>query len=208
MNRADLKRVARENLKGKQQSAILASLVYTVLLIILGCSVLGVLLLSSLLVICTYNVFLKGRNSEAYDLNDFMEPLESNISNRLLVSVIKNIYIFLWKLLLIIPGIVKSYSYAMADFLSLKNPEWDYDRCISQSRIIMDGHKFELFVLDLSFLGWDILSALTLGILGVIYVTPYKMATKVEYFDQLYSLTSNQEETLNQEEISNQEEDQ
>lgn len=187
MNRADLKRLAKQNLSGKLGSAILVSLVYYLLVFALGSTFIGSLLFSTLLTICIYNVFLKGRSSETYNLNDATEPLNSNISNRIMVSLMKEIYLFLWSLLFIIPGLIKSYSYAMTDFLSLKHPEWGHDECITQSRKIMDGHKFELFVLDLSFLGWDLLSILTFGILAIVYVTPYEIATRVEYFNQLYS---------------------
>lgn len=105
--------------------------------------------------------------------------------------ILKNIFVSLWYLLLVVPGIVKSYSYAQTYFIfkdltddETGNYDVKYLDCITQSRRLMDGHKFELFVLDLSFIGWDILGMLSLGI-GYLWIAPYKAATKAAFYQNL-----------------------
>ena len=86
--------------------------------------------------------------------------------------ILQNVYIFLWTLLLIIPGIIKSLSYAMTPFILKDHPELSYDRAITRSSTMMKGHKMELFWLYLNFIGWIILSIVTLGI-ALLWVYPY-----------------------------------
>lgn len=94
------------------------------------------------------------------------------------------LYIFLWCLLLIIPGIIKSLAYSMTYYISKDHPEYSIDECIEASKQMMDGHKGELFVLYLSFIGWILLSILTLGI-GLLWVTPYMETTIAHYYEEL-----------------------
>ena len=90
------------------------------------------------------------------------------------------VFVFLWSLLLIIPGIVKIFSYAMTPFILDENPELSANDAIDRSRAMMKGHKFDLFWLLLSFIGWFILTLLTLGI-GGLWLQPY-MQTSVSAF--------------------------
>ena len=83
------------------------------------------------------------------------------------------LYTFLWTLLFIVPGIIKTYSYSQTAFIKGENPNIPAKRAIELSRIMMDGHKGDLFYLHLSFLGWMFLSGLTYNILGILYVFPY-----------------------------------
>ena len=94
----------------------------------------------------------------------------------------RELYIFGWTLLFIIPGIIKSYAYRLVPYILAENPGMDKDRALQLSSEMMSGNKFELFVLELSFLGWDILNAFTIGILGIFYVNPYKHATYAEFY--------------------------
>ena len=94
------------------------------------------------------------------------------------------IYIMLWTLLFYIPGIVKSYSYAMTPYILLDKPELSATDAITESRKMMNGHKMELFILDLSFIGWILLSLLTCGIL-FLYVAPYMQAARAEFYRTL-----------------------
>lgn len=86
--------------------------------------------------------------------------------------ILQNVYIFLWTLLLIIPGIIKSLSYAMTPYILKDHPELSYDKAITRSSAMMKGHKMELFWLYLNFIGWIILSIVTLGI-ALLWVCPY-----------------------------------
>lgn len=93
-----------------------------------------------------------------------------------------DLYIFLWSLLLIIPGIVKSYSYRMVPYLIADHPELSTREILDLSRAMMEGNKWEAFVLDLSFIGWNILTALTFGLVGIFYAGPYQMQTNANLY--------------------------
>lgn len=93
-----------------------------------------------------------------------------------------DLYIFLWSLLLIIPGVVKSYSYRMVPYLIADHPELSTREILDLSRSMMQGNKWEAFVLDLSFIGWNILTALTLGLVGIFYAGPYQMQTNANLY--------------------------
>ena len=94
------------------------------------------------------------------------------------------LYETLWSLLFIIPGIVKGYSYSMTPFILAEHPNLSASRAIALSEQMMDGHKADLFFLDLSFIGWDILAALTLN-LGNIPLNPYRNAARAAFYRQL-----------------------
>lgn len=89
-----------------------------------------------------------------------------------------SLFTYLWSLLFVIPGIVKSYSYALTPYLLATHPEIGAKQALKLSMKLMDGKKGELFLLDLSFLGWGLLSVLTFGALSVFYVSPYQTATQ------------------------------
>lgn len=91
----------------------------------------------------------------------------------LLTTLLRRVLTFLWTLLLIIPGIIKGYAYSMADYIIYENPNLPAGQALKLSERITDGHKFDLFVLELSFLGWNLLAAITCGIVGILYVNPY-----------------------------------
>lgn len=101
-----------------------------------------------------------------------------------LLAILYYIYIVLWTCLLIVPGIIKSFSYAMSFFILKDNPEISASEAIRRSQIMMKGHKFELFKLYLSFFGWMLLIILTLGIL-TFYVSPYMYTTFAAYYEDL-----------------------
>ena len=87
--------------------------------------------------------------------------------------VLMHLYTFLWTLLFIVPGIIKTYSYSQTVFIKGENPNIPAKRAIELSKIMMDGHKGDLFYLHRSFIGWMFLSGLTYNILGIVYVFPY-----------------------------------
>lgn len=88
-----------------------------------------------------------------------------------------SLFIFLWSLLFVIPGIVKSFSYALTPYILARYPKVKAQDALKVSMTCMDGHKAELFALYLSFLGWGILSSVTLGIVGIFFVMPYLLIT-------------------------------
>ncbi|MDR3598196.1 DUF975 family protein [Clostridium sp.] len=90
-------------------------------------------------------------------------------------------FIFLWTLLLIIPGIIKYYAYRMVPYILADNPNIGVLKAISLSNEMTRGHKFDMFVLDLSFIGWYLLGTIALGV-GVFFVMPYENATNSELY--------------------------
>lgn len=106
---------------------------------------------------------------------------EQNYTNIVQTMLLKNVLIFLWSLLFIIPGIVKAYAYRMVPYILADNPNIGVKRAIALSNEMTMGHKFDMFVLDLSFIGWYLLGALALGI-GVFFVMPYENATNAELY--------------------------
>lgn len=105
-----------------------------------------------------------------------------NYSNVVLTMFLRGLFTALWSLLLLIPGLVKSYSYSMIPYILAENPSIPRKRAFEMSRKMMDGQKLNAFFLDLSFIGWHILSYLTCGVLNVFYVMPYCQATWAEFY--------------------------
>ena len=95
------------------------------------------------------------------------------------------VYVFLWSLLLVIPGIIAAYRYRQALYLLLDHPEMGIMECISESKRMMRGHKAELFILDLSFLGWSLLTIIPFV---SVYVLPYMESTYAIYYMHLREL--------------------
>lgn len=102
--------------------------------------------------------------------------------NSVLVMFMKNLFVALWTLLFVIPGIVMSYAYRMVPYILAEQPDIDYREALRISKEMMYGQKWEAFFLDLSFIGWLILGAVTCGIAGIFYVKPYVDATNVELY--------------------------
>jgi uncharacterized membrane protein len=107
-----------------------------------------------------------------------------NFGNVFLAGLLQTLFIWLWSLLFVIPGIVKTYSYAMTQYILIDRPELSGNDAITESRKMMDGHKMDLFLLDLSFIGWYILSIFTFGIL-LLYVAPYHEAARAQFYADL-----------------------
>ena len=95
--------------------------------------------------------------------------------------LIMELKIMLWLLLLVVPGIIKAYEYSMIPYLLAENPNLSASEAFSLSKQMTTGQKMDLFVLDLSFLGWIILGAICCGI-GLLFVQPYPEATKAEVY--------------------------
>lgn len=102
--------------------------------------------------------------------------------NIIFVQFLQNLKIFLWTLLLIIPGIIKSYEYRMIPYILSENPGIEQRRAFDLSIAMMEGQKLEVFLLDISFFFWDLLGAFTCGLANIFYINPYKAATNAELY--------------------------
>lgn len=98
--------------------------------------------------------------------------------------VLMAVYTMLWSLLLIVPGVIKSYSYALTPFILKDDPQLKYDAAIEKSMRMMEGHKMTLFVLDLTFLGWILLGIITCG-LGLLWIEPYMVMAHAAFYETL-----------------------
>ena len=98
---------------------------------------------------------------------------------------LRDLYIVLWSLLFVIPGIIKSYEYRMIPYILADNPEMPTEEVFAESKRLMSGNKWKAFVLDLSFIGWQLLSVLTCGILSIFYVDPYQYSTNAALYEAL-----------------------
>ena len=117
-------------------------------------------------------------------LDTLFSGFTSGYWNTVGVMFFMNLKVFLWCLLLIVPGIIKSYQYRFIPFLLAENPHMTADHAFEISTMMTDGEKWNIFVLDLSFLGWRLLGLLLFGI-GLIFVTPYVQTTEAELYAAL-----------------------
>jgi len=92
------------------------------------------------------------------------------------------IFVLLWSLLLIVPGIIAAFRYSMSFYILADNPDMGIMEAINESKRMMRGNKWKFFCLNLSFIGWAILGVLTLGI-GYLWLTPYIEVTMIAFYD-------------------------
>ena len=128
-------------------------------------------------------ILLKQYDRQAYAVGDLFSEFD-RFGQGFAQLFLRGLYSFLWGLLFIIPGIVKSYSYAMTPFLMADHPELTASEAINRSEELMDGHRWELFVLRLTFLGWGILAALTMNV-GHLVLNPYKNAAEAAFYREI-----------------------
>ena len=126
---------------------------------------------------------IRQHDHASFDLPDMFSQFD-RFKDGFMQTFLRSLYTVLWGLLFVIPGIVKSYAYAMTPFIMIENPQMRPNEAITASKELMDGHKGELFMLDLSFIGWDILAALTLNI-GCIFLSPYRHAAYAAFYKNI-----------------------
>ena len=187
MTRVELKSAAKEQIKGK--IGLLFIVFIIVAAITAACSAVPVvgwfatIIVSPAFQISLCMMYLSLTKGEEISVGDIFKGF--NITGKAIwLSIITAVYTFLWTLLLIIPGIVKSFAYAMAPYILADEPELTASEALAKSQRIMDGHKFDLFVLYLSFFGWALLGTVTLG-LAYIYVIPYMNATIANFYNSI-----------------------
>jgi len=111
--------------------------------------------------------------------------LPVNFGRKLGGSLWMALFVWLWSLLFIIPGIVKVYAYRMTPYILARHPEVSATEALNLSKRMTKGNKGKLFVMDLSFIGWFLLTGLTFGILGIFYVDPYYYTTSAGFFVEI-----------------------
>ncbi|MBO7689462.1 MAG: DUF975 family protein [Clostridia bacterium] len=134
--------------------------------------------------------FLKKNLNTPAELDAMNTAFVPKYWHNLATQLLRRIFVFLWSLLLIIPGIIMSYAYEMTPYILNDHPELGAKETIDLSRTMMKGHKWELFVFDLSFIGWWILSIITLGIADIFYVHPYYANSHAAFYENLKAQTA------------------
>ena len=122
----------------------------------------------------------RGKDAKAGQLFDGL----ASFVNGLIAYILVTIYILLWSLLLIVPGIIAAFSYSMTFFLLADNPQLDGQEAMRQSKAMMDGHKWELSCLVGRFTGWVLVGISTLGI-GFLWIGPYLMVSTAKFYDDI-----------------------
>jgi uncharacterized membrane protein len=187
MNRAELKAAAKEQIKGNIGILFLCFLIIFGIGLACGFTPMVGSLASFLVTpplgvgLCmVYLGLIEGKMAEVGTLFKGFQVFGKSIW----LSVLIYVFTFLWSLLFVIPGIIKSFSYAMANYVLADNPEMTAREALRESKEIMQGHKWELFVLQLSFILWHLLGAITLG-LAYIYVVPYMSASVANFYQKI-----------------------
>ena len=179
---------AREYLKGKWNNP--CALIFLILAIInLGVSAIPYLgsvvslLISGPLALGMAIIFLKLVRGEEISVEMIFAGFK-DFTRSLTAGLLIFIYVFLWTLLLIIPGIIASFSYAMTFFIMADNPNISANEAIKASKEMMRGHKTDLFLLDLSFIGWILLSVLSFGI-GFLWLGSYIYTANAIFYHEI-----------------------
>ena len=126
--------------------------------------------------------YLRNRKEDKPSIKALVEVFSDGYIRTVGIMFLRDLYTFLWTLLLIVPGIVKAYEYRMIPYLLAENPDMTRKEAFDMTKKIMDGNKMDTFILDLSFIPWILLSVLLCGILSIFYVAPYMALTRTELY--------------------------
>lgn len=159
-------------------TGLLAGIATVVILIVLVAKV----FVGNLLKMGGYRFFILNQTAQP-GIGTLLDGFRSgHYVNIVLTMFLRDLFTTLWSLLLVVPGIVKHYEYLMVPYIIAENPAMDYKEAFQISKQMMDGEKMEAFIMDLSFIGWYLLSAVTCGLLAIFYVNPYVQASFAEMY--------------------------
>lgn len=159
-------------------TGLLAGIATVVILIVLVAKV----FVGNLLKMGGYRFFILNQTAQP-GIGTLLDGFRSgHYVNIVLTMFLRDLFTTLWSLLLVVPGIVKHYEYLMVPYIIAENPAMDYKEAFQISKQMMDGEKMEAFIMDLSFIGWYLLSAVTCGLLAIFYVNPYVQASLAEMY--------------------------
>lgn len=187
MTRAELKSAAKEQINGNVGKYLVMMLI--IFAINAACGFIPVIgpiisfVIMPAFALSLVNFFIKLTKNEEVAIGDVFSGFNKT-GRALLMNIFVSIFTFLWSLLLVIPGIIKAYAYSMSYYILAENPELTANQCITRSKEMMQGHKWDLFVLDLSFFWWYLLVLITFG-LAAIYVAPYRSAAVANFYNSI-----------------------
>ena len=163
--------------------ALLLALIGGIIISVSGIVVIGPLIVTGPIMFGLAYLFLKqARDGQQMNIKDLFTGFTGDFGTNVGLGILQAVFIALWSLLFYIPGIVKYYSYSMIFFIKADHPEYDWHQCFNESKRITKGHKWDLFVLDLSFLGWMIVGSLCFGV-GTLWVAAYMNAAKAQAYE-------------------------
>lgn len=199
--RAEIKSNAKEALREKYWYSVGVSLLFTVLMAIqtsimmllqnsekyAAASIINLLLTLFFQIPVSVGLiryFIKLGKGENAQVGDMFHIFKNGYMNVILTEIKQAVFIMLWSLLFLIPGIIKAYQYFMIDYMLAENPALNHKRAFEITKAVMAGNKWRTFVLGLSFIGWILLAGLTAGI-GAIFLMPYTQETFAKYYLEL-----------------------
>ena len=178
---------ARQHLSGNWGILILAYVLYGVIVGAISCT--GVGAIASLVLAGPFSVgivgmYLSVRRTGRTEIGMLFDGFRTGLGNRIVGGILYTLFLMLWTFLFWVPGIIKTFSYAMTFYIMCDNPEMSGNDAITLSRKMMNGNKFRLFCLYFSFIGWMILSVFTFGI-GYLFLYPYMSTATAEFYEDL-----------------------
>lgn len=188
MDRATLKLMAKEHIKGNIGVLFLITLITAIVSGLVSAipavgSVIGAFVVTPALSIALVHIY----QDQAVGIKPEVKQLFAYFGEfwpAFKVTFLTGLFTMLWSLLLVIPGIIKAYAYSQSMYILAENPGIGAREALKRSSEMMDGHKMELFVLSLSFLGWILLTGVTFGIAGI-WVIPYMQATQINFYNSI-----------------------
>jgi uncharacterized membrane protein len=180
----EIRALARSQLKGGWLEAVLIVLLYCVI-ISAASAVFGIgqLIVGGPLVLGLCAFFLNKARGQSAKIDNLFEGFKTFVSG-LVLYLLYTLFICLWSLLFVIPGLIKALSYSMCFFIMRDNPGIGAMEAINLSRKMMNGYKMKLFLLYLSFIGWGLLACLTFGI-GFLWLLPYISLSEANFYEEL-----------------------
>ena len=182
-SRVQLKTWAKEQIKENIGILFVCSLIAGLIAGAASITGIGAILLAPPLSIALIRIYLnliRGTKPEVGHIFTGFDVFTQSV----LLNLLMGIFIMLWSLLFYVPGIIKALSYSMSNYILAENPEMTWQQALDESKKMTEGHKMEIFVLELSFIPWILLTGITFGLAGI-YVIPYMSATMANYYNEL-----------------------
>lgn len=182
---SELRAAARDQLKGGWLAAVGVVLVYSLIIGVASAPLgIGAIILGGPLTIGYLGYFSRKARGETAAFGNLFDGFDDSFGRSFLLCLLEGIFVFLWSLLFFVPGFIKTLSYSMSFFILRDNPGMKALDAISASRRMMNGYKWKLFCLYLSFIGWALLCVLSFGI-GYLWLYPYMTQAQANFYEDL-----------------------
>lgn len=178
----DFRNAAKKTLESYWLPSIGAVLLYGLLYGAVSSTFVGLIIAGGPLAYGYYSYWLERVRWQRPDIGTLFKGFTEQFGTSIAAWLLQGLFTVLWGLLFVVPGIIKGYSYALTMFILKDYPTLDALEAIDLSRDMMDGNKWRLFCLDLSFIGWRLLCVVTLGIASL-YVAPYYQAAVAQFYE-------------------------